>query len=107
MNRILASLLALTSGVVFAGESAPVSIRVKQDGLMCEVLNQITDCSMLPDVLAQEFGVDRNISLVVTPDGCGESAIGNVRVVVDRLRAAGYLQVTVAGSLAKPNNKCR
>ena len=106
MNRILAAILAMTPGVVLAGEFAPVSVRVKQDGLMCEVLNQITECSMLPDVLAQEFGVDRNISLVVTPDGCGESAIGNVRVVVDRLRAAGYLQVSVAGSLGKPNAKC-
>jgi hypothetical protein len=106
MNRILAAILAMTSGVVFAGGFAQVTVRVKQDGLMCEVLNQITECSMLPSVLAQEFGVDRNISLVVTPDGCAESAIGNVRVVVDRLRAAGYLQVSVAGSLGKPNAKC-
>ena len=58
------------------------------------------------DTLAREFGVDRNISLVISPDGCGESAIGSVRVVVDKLRAAGYLQVSVAGSLAKPNAKC-
>jgi len=105
MNRILAAIIALATSVIFANE-APVSVRVKQDGLMCEVLHQITDCSMLPDVLAREFGVDRSISLVVTPDGCGESAIGSVRVVVDKLRTAGYLQVSVAGSLAKPNAKC-
>jgi hypothetical protein len=106
MSRIHAVLIGLATGVVFANEAAPISIRVKQDGVMCEVLNQITECSMLPDVLAQEFGVDRNISLVVTPDGCGESLIGQLRVVVDKLRAAGYLQVSVAGSLAKPNAKC-
>ena len=106
MTRTLAAILAMTSGVAFAGEFAPVSVRVKQDGLMCEVLNQITECSMVSSVLAQEFGVDRNISLVVTPDGCGESVIGDVRAVVDRLRAAGYLQVSVAGSLGKPNAKC-
>jgi len=106
MNRILAAIIAMTTGAVFAGESAPVSIRVKQDGQMCELLNQITECATLPDVLAQEFGVDRNISLVVMPEGCGESAIGNIRVVVDKLRGAGYLQVSVAGTLSKPNQKC-
>jgi hypothetical protein len=106
MKRIIAVTIALAIGVVSATEAAPISVRVKQDGLMCEVLNQITECSALPEVLAQEFGVDRNILLVVTPDGCGESAIGDLRVVVDRLRAAGYLQVSVAGSLAKPNHKC-
>jgi biopolymer transport protein ExbD len=106
MRRILAALIAMTTSAVFAGESATISVRVKQDGQMCEVLNQITECSTLPDILAQEFGVDRNISLVVSPDGCGESAIGSVRVVVDKLKAAGYLQVTLAGSLAKPNAKC-
>jgi len=106
MNRILVAIIALVPSVVFANEASPVTVRVKQDGLMCEVLNQITECSMLPDVLAQEFGVDRNISLVVTPDGCGESVIGSVRVVVDKLRTAGYLQVSVAGSLSKPNAKC-
>ena len=106
MNRILAAIIVLAPGVVSANEAAPISVRVKQDGLMCEVLNQITECSMLADVLAREFGADRNISLVVTPDSCGESAIGDIRVVVNRLRAAGYLQVSVAGSLAKPNAKC-
>ena len=98
MKRILAVTLALATSVVSANEAAPISVRVKQDGLMCEVLNQITECSTLPDVLAQEFGVDRNISLVVTADGCDGSAIGSVRVVVDKLRAAGYV--------ATPNAKC-
>ena len=106
MKRILAAIIAMPTCAAFAGEAAPVSVRVKQDGQMCEVLNHITECSALPDVLAQEFGVDRNISLVVSPDGCGESAISNIRVVVDKLRAAGYLQVSMSGSLAKPNAKC-
>jgi hypothetical protein len=106
MNHFFAVIVALITSAAFAGQGAPISVRVKQDGLMCEVLNQITECSMLPEVLAQEFGVDRNISLLVSPEGCGESAIGNVRVVVDKLRMAGYLQVSVAGSLAKPNAKC-
>ena len=106
MSRILVALIAMTTSAVLAGEAGPITVHVKQDGLMCEVLNQITECSMLPDVLAQEFGVDRNISLLVSPDGCGESSIGSVRVVVDKLRAAGYLQVSMTGSLAKPNAKC-
>ena len=106
LNRILAALIALTAGVAFAGPSTPVSVRVKQNGQMCEVLNQITDCSMVPDVLAREFGVDRTISLVVSSEGCGESAIGDVRVIVQRLRAAGYLQAAVSGPLGKPNAKC-
>lgn len=106
MRRILATIIAMTTGAAIAGGFGPISVRLKQNGVMCEVLNQITECSMLPDLLAQQFGGDRNILLVVTPEGCAESAIGQVRLIVDKLRAAGYTQVSVAGSLGKPNAKC-
>jgi hypothetical protein len=106
VKHLLAVIVVLAVSAASAGAGAPISIRVNQNGVMCEVLNRITECSMLPDVLAQEFGTDRTISLLITPEGCGESAIGSVRVIVDKLRAAGYLWVTVAGSLAKPNAKC-
>ena len=101
---ILAVLIITAAGQSNAGPS--VSIRVKQDGLMCEVLNRITECTLLPEVLSQEFGADRNIPLVVGPEGCGESAIGDIRVIVNKLRTAGYMQVTVAANLSKPNSRC-
>jgi len=37
-------------------------------------------------------------ALAITADGCRESVIGSVRLVVDKLRAAGYV--------AKLNAKC-
>lgn len=104
-SRILAAVIVI-GGPAFAADSGSISIRVKQDGQMCELLNQITECSTIPDVLAQEFGVDRNIPLSVMPEGCGEGAIGDLRVIVQKLKAAGYLQVTVVRKLSKPNAKC-
>jgi len=103
---ILAALVLVTSATSTAGDKFSVSIRVKQDGQMCEVLNQISDCTTLPEVLSQEFGADRNIPLLVSPEGCGEAAIGQIRVVVNKLKTAGYLQVSVAANLSKPNYKC-
>jgi hypothetical protein len=103
---ILAALTFVTSGISAAGDHFSVSIRVKQDGQMCEVLNQIADCTFLPEVLSQEFGADRNIPLSVSPEGCGEAAIGQIRVIINELKTAGYLQVSVAGNLSKPNYKC-
>lgn len=104
-SRILATTLFLISGVALAADSS-VTIRVKQDGQMCELLNQITECSSISTVLAQEFGVERDIPLTLTPDGCGEAAIGDLRVIVEKLRSSGYLNVRVVEKLSKPNEKC-
>jgi len=102
---ILAALI-VTAGHSNASDRSSVSIRVKSDGQMCEVLNQIAECSLLPDVLSQEFGADRNIPLSVSPEGCGEAAIGQIRVVVNKLKSAGYLRVSVVENLSKPNSRC-
>ena len=100
------ALLIIMASTSSAGDHSSVSIRVKQDGQMCEVLNQIAECTSLPGVLSQEFGADRNIPLSVSPEGCGEAAIGQIRVIVNKLKTAGYLQVSVGANLSKPNSKC-
>lgn len=103
---ILAAFIIMASSHSIAGDRPSVSIRVKQDGQTCEVLNQIAECTLLPEVLSQEFGADRNIPLTIAPEGCGESAIGQIRVIVNKLKSAGYMQVSVAANLEKPNSKC-
>ena len=105
-SGILAVLIIVSSGSSSAGDQSSVSIRVKQDGQMCEVLNQIAECASLPEVLSQEFGADRSIPLSISPEGCGEAAIGQIRVIVNKLKTAGYLQVSVGQNLSKPNYKC-
>ena len=104
-RRIFAVLIFL-GGPALATDFTPVTIHVKPDGQMCELLSQITECSEIRHVLAQEFGVDRNIPLTVTPEGCGEAVMADIRVIVNKLRSAGYTRVTVAGKLSKPNSRC-
>jgi len=104
-GRILAALLVMSGGQSIASDSF-VRIRVKQDGQMCEVLNQITECASVAGVLSQEFGDDRDIPLLISPEGCGESAIGQIRVVANKLKSDGYLRVAIVGFLSEPNTKC-
>ncbi len=104
-SRILAAFIVMMGGQSIAGD-AFITIRVKQDGQMCEVLNQITECASVAGVLSQEFGDDRNIPLSISPEGCGESAIGQIRVVANKLKSAGYTRVAIVGFLSEPNTKC-
>jgi len=63
-------------------------------------------CSSLTEVLTQSLGVARSAEMSVSPEGCGQGAIGRAQSVANALKQSGFSRIAVVGFLTEPNSRC-
>lgn len=99
-------LMAVKASHAVAADQPSILVTVKSDGQLCVVQHHTSTCAALPNLLKQDLALASGVTIRVSPEDCGETAMARADSVAATLKKAGFSRVMVVGFLTEPNKKC-